>query len=135
MNELQIYSAIMFAAGVALTHAVFYFQQRKKEKDFLILYSATALQALENLYIQQKSNIEIISERTKTTSSMDETQISEYLKLEGDKVEVFMEIYTLLMIRALPKSARKLIKFSNWTQAKSLIERTRRVMRNEKNKG
>lgn len=135
MNELQIYSAIMFAAGAALTHAVFYFHQKKKEKDFLILYSATALQALENLYIQQKSNIEMIYERTKTCSSMDETEVSEYLKVEGDKVEVFMEIYTLLMVQALPKSARKLIKFSNWTQARSLIEKTRRVMRNERNKG
>ena len=124
----------MFFAGVALTHAVFYFQQKKKERDFLILYSAVALQALESLHVQQMSNLEMISERTKTVSSMDETQVNEYLKVEGDKVEVFMEIYTMLMIRALPKSARKLVKFSNWTQARSLIEKTRRVMKNEKDK-
>jgi len=135
MNEIQIYSAIMFFAGVVLTHAIFYFQQKKKEKDFLILYSAVALQALESLYLQQMSNIEMISERTERDSGMDETELAEYLRQEGSKVEVFMEIYTMLMIRALPKGARKLINFSNWTQAKSLIEKTRRVMKNGKDKG
>ena len=134
MNQLQLYSFIMFFAGVALTHAVFYFQQKKKEREFLILYSAVALQALESLHVQQMSNLEMISERTKAASSMDEDQVNEYLKVEGDKVEVFMEIYTMLMIQALPKSARKLVKFSNWTQARSLIEKTRRVMKNEKDK-
>ena len=125
----------MFFAGVALTHAIFYFQQKKKEKDFLILYSAVALQALDSLYLQQMANIEMISERTERDSAMDETELAEYLRKEGSKVEVFMEVYTALMIKALPKGARKLINFSNWTQARSLIEKTRRAMKNGKDKG
>ena len=135
MNEIQIYSAIMFFAGVVLTHAIFYFQQKKKEKNFLVSYCATALQALQSLYLQQMANIEMISERTERDSGMDETELAEYLRKEGSKVEVFMEIYTMLMIRALPKGARKLVNFSNWTQARSLIEQARRVMENGKDKG
>ena len=135
MNEIQIYSVIMFFAGVVLTHAVFYFQQKKKQKDFLILYSATALQALDNLYLQQMSNLEMILERTERDSGMDETELAEYLRQEGSKVEVFMEIYTMLMVRALPEGARKLVNFSNWTQARSLIEKTRRATENGKDKG
>ena len=125
----------MFFAGVAITHAIFYFQQKKKQKDFLILYSATALQALDNLYLQQMSNLEMISERTERDSGMDETELAEYLRQEGSKVEVFMEIYTMLMVRALPEGSRKLVNFSNWTQARSLIEKTRRAMENGKDKG
>ena len=125
----------MFLAGVVLTHTVFYFSQKKKEKDFLISYCATALQALQSLYLQQMANIEMISERTERDSGMDETELAEYLRQEGSKIEVFMEIYTMLMLRALPKEARKLVNFSNWTQARSLIEKTRRAMENGKDKG
>ena len=118
-----------------MTHTVFYFSQKKKEKDFLISYCATALQALQSLYLQQMANIEMISERTERDSGMDETELAEYLRQEGSKIEVFMEIYTMLMLRALPKEARKLVNFSNWTQARSLIEKTRRAMENGKDKG
>ena len=99
------------------------------------MYSATALQALDNLYLQQMSNLEMISERTVRDSGMDETELEEYLQEEGNKVLVFMEIYTLMLIRGLPEGARKLVNFSNWTQARSLIERTRRSMENGKDKG
>lgn len=125
----------MFFAGVAITHAIFYFQQKKREKDFLISYCATALQALQSLYLQQMANIEMISERTERDSGMDETELAEYLRQEGSKVEVFMEVYTALMIRALPKEARELVNFSNWTQARSLIEKARRATEDGKDKG
>ena len=50
MNDIQLYSAIMFIAGATLTKAVFYFDQQIKEKKFYLLMSASIIQMLEAVY-------------------------------------------------------------------------------------
>ena len=131
MNETQIYSAIMFFAGVALTHAVFYFDKINKEKKFFILLSSTILQVLDNIHLINKSTLEFIKEQLKT---LDESKAEEYLEKEKDKLLIFMEVYVLLLIKAVPQQGRKYINYRSWSEAKSLIEELRGFTENEQSK-
>ena len=71
MNEIQLYSAIMFFAGVALSRAVFYFDNKKKLKRFYLLLSASILQVLDNVYITHKAAIEFASEQLKNVEHLE----------------------------------------------------------------
>ena len=61
----------------------------------------------------------------KKLETLEETDISEYLEEESNKVEVFMELYTLLLIKAVPQKGRKYISFRSWPEASSLIQQLR----------
>lgn len=132
MNETQIYSVIMFFAGVALTHAAFYFDQKIKKKKFYIIISATILQILDSVHSSHMAAIEFAKEELKT---VEESSRQEYLLKEGQKVSVFMELYVLLLIKAVPEEGRKYINYRSWPEAKTLIEELRGFMKNEQSKG
>ena len=131
MNEIQIYSAIMFFAGVALTHAVFYFDKKNKKKNFYIYLSAVVLQILDSIHSVHLGMLEFIKEEIKNT---EEHQAREYLQKEREKVDLFMNLYVLVLLRTIPKEGREYVKYSNWTEAQSLIEKMRGFM-NEEDKG
>ena len=65
---------------------------------------------------------------------MEEEDLQKYLKKEGEKVLVFMEIYTLLFIRAVPEKGRKYINYRSWSEAQSIIKQMRGLIGNEKDK-
>ena len=131
MNEIQLYSAIMFFAGVAITHIVFYLERRNKKKKFYIVLSATILQVLDSVYSVHMAAIEFAKEELKTK---EDSLREEYLLKEEQKASVFMELYVLLFIKAVPQEGRKYINYKTWPEAKALIEELRGFMRNEKNK-
>lgn len=131
MNETQIYSAVMFFAGVVLTHAVFYYDRKQKEKNFYILMSACILQVLDCIHSIHMATIQFITEQTKTT---EETDRDEYLLREGQKVSVFMDLYVLLLIKAVPLEGRKYINYKSWPEAKVLIEKLRGFRKDEQSK-
>lgn len=132
MNEIQIYSAVMFFAGVALSHAVFYFDRINKKKNFYIFLSAVALQILDNANLLHQANAEFSASQLKTTDDLDK---QEYLEKEAQKISVFMEVYVLLLIKAIPKEGRKHIKFRTWPEARSLLEKMRGLIQNEQSEG
>lgn len=130
MNETQLYSAIMFFAGVALTHTVFYFDTKRKQKRFYLILSSVILQMLDNIDLIHRSLVEFTQEQTKT---LDETEAEEYLEKESQKLSVFMELYVLLLTNAVPKQGRKFINYKSWSEAKVLIKKLRGLM-SEQNK-
>jgi len=134
MNEIQLYSFVMFLAGVLLTKAVFYFDQKHKEKKFYIIMSATILQVLDSVHSSHKAVIEYAVVGLKKIETLEETEISEYLEKESNKVEVFMELYTLLLIKAVPQRGRKYISFRSWPEANSLIQQLRSFTENAEDK-
>ena len=87
MNEVQLYSTIMFFAGALLTQAVFYFDRQNKRKKFYLIMSATILQVLDSIYSVHMASIEFAADETKT---IEETKRDEYLLKQGQKVSVFM---------------------------------------------
>ena len=131
MNEIQFYSIVMFFAGVALTHAVFYFDKQLKKQKFYILMSASILQVLDSIYSVHMAAVEFARDELKT---IEEIEREEYLLKESQKVSVFMELYVLLFIKAVPKEGRKYINYKTWPEAKALINKLRGFMRDEKNK-
>ena len=131
MNETQVYSAIMFFAGVALTHAVFYFERKTKEKKFYLFLSAIILQALDNIHLVHQAAIEFAQDRIKT---IDETDLEKYLQEEREKLSVFMELYVLLFINSVPQKGRKYLKYKSWHEAATLIKEMRGFLNNEKGK-
>jgi len=132
MNEIQLYSIIMFFAGVLLTQAVFYFDRQFKRKKFYLIMSATILQVLDSIYSVHMASIEFAADETKT---IEETKRDEYLLKEGQKVSVFMELYVLLFIQAVPKEGRRYINYKTWPEAKALIEELRGFVKNGQGKG
>jgi len=122
MNEIQFYSIIMFFAGVAITHAVFYFDLKQKRNRFYILMSAAILQVLDSVYTTHMSAFEFIKTETKT---VEDSQTHEYLDTELAKISVFMEIYILLLTKAVPKEGRKYVKYKTWPEAQTLIKELR----------
>ncbi len=135
MNEIQFYSVVMFFAGVLITKALFYFEQESKKKRFYILMSAAVLQMLDSVYTSHMATVEYAEAELKRIDLLEESARKEYLDKEGDKVALFMEIYTLLLIKAIPEKGRKYVNYRSWTEAKALIEQLRGVMRNEKDQG
>jgi len=135
MSEIAIYSAAMFWAGVALTKAVFYFDQKNREKRFYILMSAALLQVLDSIYTAHMATVEFATTELKRIETKEEIELEQYLEKESSKVAVFMEIYTLLLIKAVPQKGRKYINYRTWPEAQALIRELRGFMNNEKNKG
>ena len=132
MNEIQIYSIMMFFAGVVLTHVVFYLERERKKKNFYILMSACILQILDSVYSVHMASCEFAGEELKTT---EESIRDEYLDVEVKRVSVFMELYVLLLRKAVPQEGRKYINYNTWPEAKSLIKDLRGLMEIEDNKG
>ena len=134
MSEIQIYSIIMFFAGVGLSKAVFYLDQKKKRRDFFLVISATILQILDSVHSIHLAAIDTATHELKKLETKDETDIEKYLKQENSKVSIFMELYTLVLIKAVPEVGRKHINYSNWPEASLLIEQLRGIMQNGKDK-
>ena len=93
--------------------------------------SSTILQVLDNIHLINKSTLEFIKEQLKT---LDESKAEEYLEKEKDKLLIFMEVYVLLLIKAVPEQGRKYINYRSWSEAKSLIEELRGFTENEQSK-
>jgi|TARA_R110001583_G_scaffold167744_1_gene320544 hypothetical protein len=134
MSEIQIYSIIMFFAGVGLSKAVFYLDQKKKQKDFFLVISVTILQILDSVHSVHLAAIDASAHELKKLETKDETDIEKYLEQENSKVSIFMELYTLVLIKAVPEAGRKYINYSNWPEASLLIEQLRGIMQNGKDK-
>ncbi len=132
MNEIQLYAVIMFIAGTVLSHAVFYFDRKKKQKKFYVTMSATILQVLDSIHSVHLASIEFAKQELKT---VEETTREEYLEIEEQKVQVFMELYTLLFIRAVPKQGREYINYSSWSEASSLIIKVRGLINDREGQG
>ena len=119
----------MFFAGVALTHAVFYFDKKRKKKMFYLFLSSIILQILNNTHLCHLSALEFAKGRLKT---FEESEEQEYLEKESKKLSAFMELYVLLLIRAVPKEGRSYINYKSWSEAESIIKELRGFMKNEK---
>jgi hypothetical protein len=132
MNEIQIYFTIAFFAGVLLTQVVFYFDRLSKKKRFYTYMSAAILQMLDSVHSVHLGAIEFASTELKT---LEETERQEYLDKESEKVLIFMELYLLVLKKAVPSEGRKYINYKNWAEAKVLIEELRGFMKNEQSKG
>ena len=124
----------MFWAGVLLTKAVFYFHEKSQQKKFYLVMSAAILQVLDSVYSSHMSTVEYGLSQLKKIETMEEEDLQKYLKKEGEKVLVFMEIYTLLFIRAVPEKGRKYINYRSWSEAQSIIKQMRGLIGNEKDK-
>ena len=129
-----MYSIIMFWSGVFLTKAVFYFEQQNKQKRFYLAMSATILQVLSSIYISHLTSLEYIDQELKKLDSTEENIAEAYLQKEKENVSVFMEIYTLLLIKSVPKHGRRYINYKSWPEAQSLIIKMRGIMSREQNK-
>ena len=132
MNEIQIYSAVMFFAGVALTHAVFYFDKKSKNKRFFIYLSASILQVLENINLTHDASIDYMGEQLK---NVEESQRRDYLEKERQKLAALMELYVLLFRKSVPPEGRKFVNFKSWPEAKALIDKLKGFLRDEQGKG
>jgi len=132
MNEIQIYSAIMFLSGVVLTHTVFYLDRVRKKRDFYTLLSAVILQILENVDLAHQATKEFQLEQLKT---VDDSLRQEYLEKESKKISVFMDLYVLLFIKAIPEEGRKHINYRSWPEADALIKELRGFIENGQDKG
>ena len=135
MNDLVFYSTIMFWAGVLLTKAVFYFDQKRKKKRFYLLMSASILQVLDSIYTSHMAVVEYATTELKKIDSVEQNDIQEYLRKEGEKVSIFMDVYTLLFIKATPREGREYINYRTWKEAYALISKMREVIAHEKDKG
>ena len=125
MNDIQFYSVIMFVAGVLITKSVFYFEEKQKTKRFYLVMSAGILQVLDAVHSAHLASIAFAKTALDESKRLVETDSKQYLDNESDKIPVFMELYTLLLIRAVPKNGRKYINYRNWTEASALIEHLR----------
>ena len=134
MNDIQTYSILMFLAGVALSKAVFYLDQIKKQRDFFLVVSVTILQILDSVRSVHASAVELADYELKKLETKDETDVEKYLEQENSKISIFMELYTLVLIKAVPKAGRKYINYSKWSEASLLIEQLRGIMQNGKDK-
>ena len=123
----------MFFAGVALTKLVFYFDQQSKDKNFYLIMSASILQVLDATYTSHMAALDFAEAELKKVKTLEESEVSEYLLKEGSKVSIFMELYTLLLIKAVPDKGKKYINYKNWTEASVLIEQLRGLNKNGKN--
>lgn len=131
MNEIQIYSAIMFFAGVFLSQVIFYFDKKRKKIRFYTYISAAILQILDSVHSVHMGAVEFAKEQLK---NVEEAEREEYLKKESQKVSLFMQLYVLVFIKAVPKDGRKHINYNSWTEAQILIEKLRGLM-DERDKG
>ena len=121
----------MFFAGALISHAVFYFDKKRKKDLFYNYISAAMLQILDSVHSVHKAAVEFAREESK---NVEEAKREEYLMKESQKISLFMNLYLLLFIKAVPKDGRKYIRYKTWTEASALIEELRGFM-NGKDKG
>ena len=131
MNEIQTYSVIMFFAGVFLSQVVFYYDKKRKKIKFFTYISATILQILDSVHSVHMATVEFAKEQLK---NVEEEEREKYLEEESQKVSLFMQLYVLVFISAVPEDGKKYISYTNWTEAQALIEELRGFM-NERDKG
>lgn len=131
MNEIQIYSVIMFFAGVFLSQAVFYYDKKRKKTKFFTYISATILQILDSVHSVHMGAVEFAKEQLK---NVEEEEKEKYLEKESQKVSLFMQLYVLVFISAVPEDGKKYINYNSWTEAQALIEKLRGFM-DERDKG
>ena len=93
--------------------------------------SAAILQVLDSVHSVHLAAAEYVSSQIKKQESIEETEAEEYLLKESQKIDLFMEIYTLLFIRATPEEGRKHINYRSWPEAKTLIDKLRGFLNNE----
>lgn len=122
MNEVQIYSTIMFFAGAIISQVVFYFDKEGKKKHFYTYLSAAILQVLDSVYSVHMGTVEFAKQQLK---NLEEDELQEYLEKESQKVSLFMQLYVLVFIKAVPEDGRKYINYNSWTEAQALIEKLR----------
>ena len=83
--------------------------------------SAAVLQMLDSVYTSHMATVEYAETELKRIELLEESAREEYLQKESDKVGIFMEIYTLLLIKAVPEQGRKYVNYRTWPEAKALI--------------
>ena len=97
--------------------------------------SAAVLQMLDSVYTSHMATVEYAETELKRIELLEESARKEYLQKESDKVGIFMEIYTLLLIKAVPEEGRRYINYRTWPEAQALIKQMRGVMKNGKDQG
>ena len=103
MNEIVIYSTIMFWAGVLLTKAVFFFEQKRQQKNFYLKVSLIILQILDSVHSAHQASVQSAAFELKKIENLEESVLQKYLEKESGKVGIFMELYTLLFLKAVPE--------------------------------
>ena len=121
----------MFFAGVFLSQVVFYYDKKRKKIKFFTYISATILQILDSVHSVHMATVEFAKEQLK---NVEEEEREKYLEEESQKVSLFMQLYVLVFISAVPEDGKKYISYTNWTEAQALIEELRGFM-NERDKG
>ena len=58
MSELAIYCALMFWAGVLITKVVFFYEERRRTRNFYLTVSLTVLQILDSVYSAHQASVE-----------------------------------------------------------------------------
>jgi len=122
----------MFATGALLTKAVFFLEQQRKKKRFYLIMSAAVLQVLESVYTVHMAAAEFSANERFKLKTTEETTAEEYLKKEVQKVNILMEVYTLLFLKAIPANGREYANYRSWPEADALIQKVRRLSENEK---
>ena len=133
MNEIVIYSTIMFWAGVLLTKAVFFFEQKRQQKNFYLKVSLIILQILDSVHSAHQASVQSAAFELKKIENLEESVLQKYLEKESGKVGIFMELYTLLFLKAVPEKGRKYVNYRSWTEASSLIQQLRGLTNNGEN--
>jgi len=134
MSELAIYCALMFWAGVLITKVVFFYEERRRTRNFYLTVSLTVLQILDSVYSAHQASVESAAIELKKIENIEESFLEKYLEKESSKVDVFMEIYTLLFIKAIPEKGKRYVNYRSWTEANALIEQLRGFMRDGETK-
>jgi len=96
--------------------------------------SLTVLQILDSVYSAHRASVQSALAELKKIENIEESFLKKYLEKESSKVDVFMEIYTLLFIKAIPEKGRRYINYKSWTEASALIEQLRGFMQDGETK-
>lgn len=112
----------MFFAGAIISQVVFFFDKQRKKKHFYTYLSAAILQVLDSVYSVHMGTVEFAKQQLK---NLEEDELQEYLEKESQKVSLFMQLYVLVFIKAVPEDGRKYINYNSWTEAQALIEKLR----------
>lgn len=124
----------MFWSGVFITKVVFFCEEKTRTRDFYLTVSLTVLQILDSVYSAHRASVQSALVELKKIENIEESFLKKYLEKESSKVDVFMEIYTLLFIKAIPEKGRRYINYKSWTEASALIEQLRGFMQDGETK-
>lgn len=124
----------MFWAGVLITKVVFFYEERRRTRNFYLTVSLTVLQILDSVYSAHQASVESAAIELKKIENIEESFLEKYLEKESSKVDVFMEIYTLLFIKAIPEKGKRYVNYRSWTEANALIGQLRGFMRDGETK-